>query len=87
MVKTRVVAGYGSPPVILSHFMTTKRFRGVSTLNDEDYSAPTTGGPVKTWFWDIFAQELGSGLAIQFFYDVVITYYVKFFKRREFSPS
>lgn len=54
---------------------------------DDILSADISSVPARQWFWHIFAGTLDQLTATNVYIDVTVTYYVKFFNRKEVSRS
>lgn len=73
----------------IKHFMDTSKIEGITkrrVIDDDLYSSTVgTANPNKTWNWNVMAApvDFTSSWSINCFIE--ITYYVKFFERKDFT--
>lgn len=79
--KTRVTAGYGSPNVTLSKYMSSKKQLGVKSINEEtSFAALVNANPSIRWYWCVSVGTIDATTNIAGLYaEVEITYYVEFY--------
>lgn len=73
----------------ISNFQSTASIFGVdkqTVQSDDMYSAAVTNNPTNTWYWHVFAYDLGNGEA-NVYVVVNITYYCEFYRRKQLDIS
>lgn len=54
---------------------------------DDVLSSDISTTPARPWYWHIFAGSLDATTAVNVYIDVTVTYYIKFYDRREVARS
>lgn len=71
----------------LSKYYSSKAILGKKNINDEDYGAEVTTNPTDEWYWHVFSQALNQSSSWQVSIMVQLTYYVKFYDRKNLAAS
>lgn len=84
-----LAANSGIGRQVLTNFMQTSKMWGVDKQavgSDDLFRAGVGNNPVNSWYWHVFAYDMGAAQA-NVFVKVVITYYVEYFDRVQLDTS
>jgi hypothetical protein len=73
----------------LSMYMPTAKILGITKVkaSDDDYSAAFAANPDKQWYWQITVSSSDESTAIECRADILMTYYVVCYERKELASS
>lgn len=80
---TRLICGAGSQQqAVFKKYMKSKRMFGVNHLDITDFSGPVNSIPVQRWYFYFQADVINITDIVDVDVQVELTYYVKFFERK-----
>lgn len=84
--KSGLTVGYGSPPLVIENYMSTKRIFGQKDISDSDYAGTSSANPTKSWYWHLCLESFSGNITAQ--QTVVeLTYYCQFSERIALANS
>ncbi len=78
--------GNGKPFARIKKYMSVKKLEGRNT-NDVNFTANINSLPTIQKFWLVMTESTNQSTDLDVFYDVTITYYIKFFGRPSIERS
>lgn len=87
--RSKIQSAFSNRPTFLKAYLSTARKLGYAKgiSQEPSLSALTTTNPSEQWFWNICLQALDNASDVKIQCRVKLTYYIRFFDRRDLQRS